>query len=267
MRESTTRGDDSVGFVKTPEEIERISALLKNVEFVGCEVLRVDFLTHPETVEQILPPGLEPGDTPQVSAMVGRWRSNCVADFVGGGIGVSARCGDFVGSYVLALYMNTDAATIFGRDVYGEPKKLATNALYRRGDNAYGYLDRGGARLIDISVELESRTGPTTGNDNAFNIKSSLAPDGSGLAGDATIVLTEFTSTVRSIRSGRAKLSLAGTPHDPLDEIAIVEVLGGHLVESDRRAKAREIGQIPADDFLPYALGRMDDWSLLSTAS
>jgi hypothetical protein len=36
-------------------------------------------------------------------------------------------------------------------------------------------------------------------------------------------------------------------------------------VEGDLVARARTVGRIPKDQFFPYLLGRMDDWSQLDT--
>lgn len=256
-----------MGFVKTPDEVERICRVLRDVEFVGSEVVTVDFLTDADVVAHVLPPGLEPTDTPRMTAMVGRWRSNCVGDFAGGGLYVAARRGDVVADYVLALYMDTDASIIFGRELYGEPKRQATAGLYRQGSRAAGYVERRGVRLIELEVLLGDDLGPRTRRDRAFNVKSALAPGGDGLAGDAIITLTEFTADIRVARPGEGAVVLRGTPHDPLDEIPIRRVLGGRYVESDRRARCREAGRIPAADYLPYALARMDDWSLLATGA
>ena len=126
-----------MGFVKTPEEIGRIEHALSHPRFVNGEMLSVDFLTEPDLVAAILPPPLEPADEPLISAMVGRWQSNCVGDFYGGAIYVAARHEGVEGSYVLAMYMDDDVPTIYGRDLFGEPKKLAEAELYRSGDHAH----------------------------------------------------------------------------------------------------------------------------------
>src|SRR5690349_15380443 len=112
-----------MGFVKSAEEIARIEHALSHPRFVNGEMLSVEFLTDEAFVAEVLPPPLEPGDTPRVSAMVGRWQSNCVGDFHGGAIYVSARYDGVDGDYVLAMFMDGDVPTIYGRDLFGEPKK------------------------------------------------------------------------------------------------------------------------------------------------
>ena len=123
-----------MGFVKRPEEITRIEHALSFPRFVGGQMLSVEFLTDESVVAEVLPPPLEPADAPAVRAMVGRWQSNCVGDFHGGSIYVSARHDGVEGEYVLAMYMSGDVPTIYGRDLFGEPKKIAESQLMRRGD-------------------------------------------------------------------------------------------------------------------------------------
>ena len=57
---------------------------------MNSEMLSIYFLTHRATVENLLPPGLEPTETPRVTAMVGRWQSNCVGEFDGGAVYIEA---------------------------------------------------------------------------------------------------------------------------------------------------------------------------------
>ena len=150
-----------MGFVKTPEEVKRIEAVMKRPRFVGAEMLMIDFLTRTEIVAEVLPPGLEPVAEPLVIAMVGRWRSNCVADFTGGAIYVMARHGEIEAPYVLAMFMDQDHAIIFGRDLFGEPKKQATTRLQRRGNAMHGYIERLGTRVIEIEATLPNERGPS----------------------------------------------------------------------------------------------------------
>src|SRR5258708_32567940 len=104
-----------MGFVRSSEEIARIQDTLSHPRFVGAEMLSVDFLTTPEFVQSVLPPGLAPAGEPRVRAIIGRWRSHCVADFDGGAIYVAARHGALERDYVLPMYLDRDQPIIFGR--------------------------------------------------------------------------------------------------------------------------------------------------------
>src|SRR5580658_6876914 len=212
-----------MGFVKTPEEVARIEKVASHPRFVGSEMLTIDFLTTPEFVASVLPPGLEPATEPLVTAMVGRWRSNCVGDYAGGAIYLMARHKGIEAPYVLAMYMDADHAIMLGRDVFGEPKKRATSNLFRRGNAMHGYVERLGVRLIDIKAVLDKDLGPGTASGANFNIKATPAADATSCEDDAVVTLAEFDNTLTVRREGRASLVLGSTPHDPLRDIEIVE--------------------------------------------
>jgi acetoacetate decarboxylase len=256
-----------MGFVKRPEEISRIEHALSHPRFVNGEMLSVDFLTDPDVLAHILPPPLLPADTPRVTAMIGRWQSNCVGDFFGGAIYVSARHDGIDGDYVLAMYMDNDIPTIYGRDLFGEPKKLATSALHRHGDTFHGRLERGGVRLMELHGELTTDLGPFDAEGVNFNFKARPAADGIGLEEDAILTRATFATHATLARQGAGSVVLRGSVHDPLDELPVVSVLRAAFVECDLIASCRAVATVPADVFLPYHHGRQDDWSALDTES
>jgi acetoacetate decarboxylase len=254
-----------MGLVRTPEEIAAIQATLSAPRFPSAQMLSVSFLTRPEIVGHILPPPLEPAAEPLVSAMVGRWRSNCVADYDGGAIYVSATHEGTEATYVLAMYMSSDYAIVFGRDLFGEPKKQSTSRLSRTGSRMSGWIDRG-VRLIEIEADLTTDNGPVETSGANFNFKAQPSSDGIGLEADAVLTLAEFDMSLTTNLSGTGAVKLGGTVHDPLDEIEVVEVLGAAYIEGTLDARCRSIATTPAEDFLPFALGRLDYWPALDTS-
>lgn len=255
-----------MGYVKTPDEIARIQAALRHPRFVRARKVTVDFLTEPETIERLLPPGFEPVDQPLITVMVGHYGSNCVGDFAGGSIYLHSRYGDAEGTYALQMWMDTDHATLFGRDLYGEPKKIARAGVDLDGDRVTAFIERGGVRLVDLAVELRNEHAPSKVVRNALNVKARPAAGRDGLEEDAIVTCAENVDDRRLHRDGPAKLTLTGTELDPVDELPVVEVLRGTYVEGEASATLRVVGTIPADDFLPYAYGRNDDWSVLDTS-
>lgn len=255
-----------MGYRRTTEEIEEIHATLSDVQFVGGESLSIDFLTRPEIVRAILPRELEPGDEPRLTAQVSRWRSNCVGDFAASAIYVSARHEGLAGDYVLTMFMDNDVPMTFGRDLYGEPKKIGSSSLYRNDGHMTGVLERRGDRLIEIEADLGDDRGATAVLGRNFNVTYQLAPDGSALVGSPTLMMAEFDQRTTVFRKGPATLRLSGTVHDPLDELEILESRDAVYVETGMRASCLPVATMDAGDFLPLALGRSDFWPALVTA-
>lgn len=256
-----------MGFVKRPEEIARIERALTFPRFVGGQMLSVEFLTDESVVAEVLPPPLEPTGTPAVRAMVGRWQSNCVGDFFGGSIYVAAQHDGIEGEYVLAMYMSGDVPTIYGRDLFGEPKKIAESGLMRRGDAFRGYVDRGGVRILELQGEMSKDTGGFDAEGYNFNFKARPAANGAGLEEDAILTRAKFDVHATASMEGAGSVVLRGTVHDPLDEIPVRSVTRATYTECDLIGACEAVATTPADVFLPYHHGRHDDWSALDTES
>lgn len=255
-----------MGFVKTPEEIARLERVLSEPRFVAGERLTVEFLTHPETYARLLPPPLEPAAVPLVVAGIGRWRSNCVGDYAGGSLSLAASYDGMEGGFAVAMWMDSEPAVAFGRDLFGEPKKQAASNLFRDGDRVHAWIERHGVRLVSIEGHLGDELGPGETERIAFNYRSRPAADGVGLDGPAVLTATRFQTTIRSRREGGGLVTLTGTPHDPVDEIEIVSVVRAEYQEHDLVARCQPVATVPGADFLPYHYGRTDDFLALDTA-
>lgn len=255
-----------MGFVKTAEEIAQIERLAARPRFVNGERLAIGFLTTPETVRRLLPPPLEPAAEPLVVVGIGRWQSNGVGDYAGASLNLAARHGEDEGGYALAMWMDTEPAVTFGRDVFGEPKKLANARLFRDGDRFRAHIERHGTRLVEMDAEITDWTGPAREERIAFNFRSRTAVDGAGLDGPAVLTRATFVTDVKRAGTGTGSIVLRGTEHDPLDEIEIVSVAWASFQEHDITARCEAVDTVPAEQFLPYHHGRSHNWLVLDTA-
>src|ERR1700754_2618506 len=194
-----------MGFVKTAEEIERIEAALVEPRFGGGQMLAVEVLSDPDFIAAVLPPPLEPLEEPRMRAMVGRWESNCCGDFAGGTVYIPCAHEGLEGEYNVAQYMDGDAPTIFGRDIFGEPKKMASATLRARGDSMRGEIARHGVPLISLEAELGPDNGPVEATRESYNIKSRPAADGRGLEEDAILTQAHYEIRGRVTREGEGR--------------------------------------------------------------
>lgn len=154
----------------------------------------------------------------------------------------------------------------FGREVFGEPKKLAPSRLARDGSLLRGRIERGGIPLVSVEAELEADHGPAQAMRLAFNYRARSAVTGIGLDGPA--VLTRPRSRhdlmrgpqeparapeIRTARPGRGD---PGT-REPRRGVP------GSLTRCELCARSRG----PAEGLLPHHLGRQDAWRLLDPGS
>ena len=250
---------------KSPAEIAKIEERLRAPVFADARWLAAQYLTRPEIVREVLPPPLEPAAEPLVTVGIGRLgRSNCVGAFDGGLMCVRARYKDVEADYCLAMPMSTDAAIIFGRELYGEPKKQARVEFKSDGDVLRASVERFGIEYMSLEARLTEEVpvrGPT--HADRFHFKFMHAADGRGLEFDPILVHVHFTQHVRVHRRGPGKVTLRRSHQDPLGEIEVVELRGATYFEGDIHAEARRLATVEAARFMPYAFQNIDDYSAI----
>lgn len=254
-----------MGFVRTAAEITRIEDAFASARWSG-ESLSVRFLTDPVTVDRLLPPPLTPASEPVASATIGRWQSNCLGEFAGGVLSIAASYNGIEGAYVLALYLDREPPVVFGRDVFGEPKKLARSRLMRDAGVVHGWVERHGHRLIDLRARVGEDLGPREYERCTYNYKARTATGGRGLEEDAILTRATFMVQVRTQRDGEGTIKLQAGPHDPLDELEVVSVIGALYGEDESAVSCAAVATVPSETFLPYHYGRQDDWLVLAGA-
>lgn len=77
------------------------------------------------------------------------------------------------------------------------------------------------------------------------------------------MTMSEVEGELDHITQGKGRIDLRSSAHDPLEELEITDITGAVYSTGASRPRARAIGTIPGSEFLPYALARVDDYSLL----
>ena len=251
-----------MGYLKSPEEVAAAERALGSPGFVSDGRCSVSFRTDPDVLRSLLPAPLQPGDDAVAVATVGRWHGS-VGSFSGGMLYLSASHEGVPGAYVLAMFMDSEPSVTFGRELLGEPKKLARAYLesaFDSGSGVHGWVERHGVRIIELSARVGEDSGPAQTERSTFNVKARTAADGSGLQEDALLTRTVYRVQVSSQRVGTGSVILRSTPHDPCGELPVLEVLGATYATERSTAACLVVASVPAATFLPYHLGRQDDW-------
>lgn len=252
-------------WTRNATQIKKIEESMREPIFADVRWLALQYLTRPEIVREILPPPLEPAAEPLVTVGIGTLgRSNCVGAFDGGMLCVRARYKDVAGDFCLAMPMSTDAAIIFGRELYGEPKKQARVQLKSEGDVVRASVERFGITYMSLEGRLTENLpihGPTY--TDRFHFKFMHAANGQGLEFDPILVHVHFTQHVQVHRRGSGKVIFKPSHHDPLSEIEVVELRGASYFEGNIHAEARRLATVEAARFMPYAFQNIDDYSAI----
>jgi hypothetical protein len=261
-----------MGFVATAEEIEHFRDAVAAFEPANDEALAVEFTTSQAFVRKVIPPCFDVPETPSGMAFTGRfrvaWRDKLLRYSEGsaGGIFLNVLYKGEPGIYAITLFMDNDFFMIRGRELYGWPGKAGQINTLARGQQMYGFVERGGIRLIEIDATLGDLTDPMNGKSRAYDMRASLCPGGSGLAGDPVVIIHEGQEDYRLVRRGTAKLMLRGTARDPVDTIPVESVGDAIYWSGGSRWAIRHEVQHGVDHatYLPHIVGRnFDAWSEL----
>ncbi len=246
-------------FVKTPDEVRDIQAIYARPQFLGVRSLTVLFETTPEAVQALLPPPLEPTVEAVGTAWVGEvGNSNCVGPFRGAALYVRARYGDLVGDYCVTMPMSTDAAVTFGRELYGEPKRLAKIVFERQGEHVWGSAERNNIRYLSLRGRMEGPGHAGRHQTSTFHFKYLPSPDGSGFDHPPLLVHVTTEINVQSAQRGRGELVLRDSPHDPVADIPVTQVIAAVYTEGVSYTSGKVLCEVDPEAFLAYAFGNMD---------
>lgn len=255
-------------FVKTADEIRRIQGVYARCQFIGARTLTVLFETTPEAVRALLPPPLEPTPEPLASAWLADIsNSNCVGPFQGAALYVRARYQDIVGNYCITMPMSTPEAVTFGRELYGEPKKLASIIFESQDDYIWGSAERHGVRFLSLRGRMTATAELGRVQTSSFHFKFTPRADGSGFDCPPKLVHVTGDSNVKLARIGQGELVFRESPHDPVADIPVSQVIEAFYTEGTIYTTGRVLCEVDPEQFLPYSFGSIDDLQELAEGS
>lgn len=209
-------------------------------------------------VKSILPPPLE-YDKPIVTFALSKGDQ-----FSGLVCGVQCKYKDIVGSWGLAYVMDTDLAVIYGREGLAEPKKLGVTTVLDDGKKYVGTVSRFGQELLHIEADIvgpgpEGLGGGTMDN---LHFKYSIKADGSGLE-PVHLIDSHFENVATDpVLMTNCTIKTVDSPFDIYGQIPIKNVAACFAATLDMRGSAKYLAEVDADEFLPWAFFKHDDYRL-----
>jgi acetoacetate decarboxylase len=264
----TTGRRPNVRFVKTSDEISRIETIYSRCHQLGTRMLTVHFETDPEAVRDLLPPPLEPTPEALGVAFVGEvGNSNTVGPYYVASVAVRARYGDVTGLYPITTPVSRPEAVTFGRELYGEPSKLAKLMFEEQDEHYWGSAERHEIRFLSLRGRCDAPAPTGRQETTSFYFKFLPRPDGSGF--DSPPVLVQATSdiTVMDAKRGRGELVFRDSPHDPIADLPVRQVMDAVYTEGHSYTTARVLCEVDPGQFLPYAFSKIDAYEEVSDST
>ncbi len=231
------------------------------LEGVWSTLLTATYETDPETVAAVLPPPLEPGDEPLVRVTMASVELAPPMPTIGAGtFAVQARHGGTLGYYPLVMPMSTEQAVVGGREIFGEPKKLADVGVTREGDAVRGWFTRMGVRFVAIEGTVIEEL-PTPDDDLRvdFYFKCLPSPDGKGFDAEPSLVYCYREECTRSLSKVDGTVTLTESPYDPVADLPVRTVRSIELARRTTTQRGEIVERVPGEWLAPYLHQRYDD--------
>jgi acetoacetate decarboxylase len=231
---------------------------------IWSEAVTALYETDPDIVAAVLPPPLEPGPEPLVRITITRVAMPGLPVFGAGWIGVQARHEDRLGEYPILMPMTTEQSLTGGREVNGEPKKLAEVEVARDGDAVSARIARMGSVICEITGRVTGRRDNYELAKTDFWFKISPSCEAAGvLDQDPLLVYGEKTERTRLHETIEGELLLKEAPLDPVADLVVRRMVDLNWTERASTQVGRIIGPVPRANLEPFIHQRYDDMSVL----
>jgi len=259
------------GYVKTPEEVERIQRFMGPARFTGQE-LGISFQTSWEFAREVLPPMLEPlgGEDEGLCegyACVANYQSAYCGAFDGAIVQLLCTHDGIEGYWMLTEIMTGGLAVSTGREMLGEIKKEGTGRLWRDGSHYRAIGERRGIDVFTIEAEIDGpELAPREINSHGFDIKMFPHTSGFGLQYPPLLNIWNITNRFTTYREGQGTLTWGHSKWDPTDTIPLVSVGTAIAIEYENESPLLEqrLLEDPEGVLPQYLWGRSYDdptWS------
>lgn len=206
--------------------------------FRDVSILTVCWRTDPRAIARLLPPPLERvGDV--VVAHIYRMPDT---DFAGSlhecnvmfGARYPGPATAVVGGYSMGLYLDSDVGVAHGREVHGQPKKLASLKLETRGDLVVGEVERNGITVLTATLPYKQRAADPALMRQHFdftcNINYKLMPHIDGSPAIRQLTMRRLSDVeVLECWAGPCTVELRPNAQAPVFRLPVLEMLEGYL--------------------------------------
>jgi acetoacetate decarboxylase len=259
-----------MSFIKATKE-ERLFDRLDIAEFYGTETLSIIWETKQDIVEKLLPPPLEPFDTPIARAYVCEFpKTNFGISYHETALMLLCKYKGEVGAYVLAMHVNNDMGMALGREMFGYPKKMAEIKFKPGRVGASGWGKRRGVKLVEmgskvmktISEEesIEMQIGPFEGQNTVFVYKHFPAQDASGFDYPPRLIRSPVTYSRKITKVGHGNIKFTPSKYDPWNVVEVVKMVGAtYTVGNTAMLKGDVLAEVDTEEFKPYSYLKWDD--------
>jgi len=209
------------------------------ITFRNVDVMTLIYRTLPSAISALLPPPLT---VISDIVLIHVYNMNDVDNFGRYrecNLMVAARLNDHVmGAYSPYLFLDSDVGLAYGREVHGQPKKLAHPQIELRGDLLVGTVERNGIEIITGTMGYKQRNGNLetlrTQIDFITNLNYKVIPNVDGTPAIRQITSRRLSDVkVHECWTGPCTVELRQNVQAPVYKLPVVESLDGYYWRAD----------------------------------
>jgi acetoacetate decarboxylase len=227
--------------------------------------LRAIYETEPEIHAALLPKPLIPGDRPEIFVQFSKVElflsESRTVEIGAATVGVSCEYEGTQGFYVLAMPMENDFIVIGGREVYGEPKKVASTEFTIGAERVAAKVNRHGIDFLEVRGEIGASTGPSAFVEHMFCFKAlpSIARD-DGFDGEVFLTQLDWRRNFTDVKVvERPEIILRESKFDPLIDVPVKSITRMLFTEGGTVNSGKILRSVPGEWLAPYINQRYDD--------
>jgi hypothetical protein len=268
-----------MSFVKTPDQVVGGIFFSKHVVyFKPAEVMTILYESKTESIRRNLPPPLEPYEKPYVVIAYNNFKSvNFDRGLRGPGyketaLYIPAYYQGVIGTFVVAMTLDTDQGSFLGRELNGHFKKVGTVDHWYDGSRYVAFSARHGIPYATLEgffdeepddPDFLKELGKITSSDPerpgyGINYTFTWTPYGTDKQFATGPALCRVWKSKHDLgvapRAGRGKVQLVWSDDDPWADLEVVRVLGASLVTVESRMYTdHESFPVDPELFRPYS--------------
>jgi acetoacetate decarboxylase len=125
-------------------------------EISGWPILKIQYLTDPEGIAKLLPPGIEPGAEPKVYISFYNVPIHEAPEY-GTVVSVAAKFNGVEGEYTLFIAISQEEPMLLCQELWGQPKYLADTTYFRFGDTVEAKISHQGYTFMEFKGQIKGQ--------------------------------------------------------------------------------------------------------------
>lgn len=217
------------------------------IRFSDTKLVSITFKTTPETLQKLVPKPLVPNADSLMYVYIARfnpqdytsgefvYKTSSATSYLEVAFGVPVAFGNQPGRYVVYMYLDKTIPVVFGREMWGYPKKDAEITMIEDGETITAQAERRGTMLVRATFKRTGKIDPIPSRPPAVTYNLKFIPSVKKNAPPDVMQLTSNITDyrVRELYKGNATLELGTSSTDPLGKIPILQIVRAEYMVMD----------------------------------